>query len=127
MKRRWVPEELAEHWILLSDELTLVGNKTGATRLGFAILLKAFQLEGLFPHHKSDIPLDRATRKWFLRKFRGSRNEMDLFTRHVHCLERNTPSGTQPGCNNHRQFITRLHLNVSTSRALFSLCPRRGE
>ncbi len=56
MKCRWGPEELAEQWTLLSDELTLVGNKSGATRLGFAILLKAFQLEGCFPNNKSDIP-----------------------------------------------------------------------
>jgi hypothetical protein len=56
MKRRWVPEELVEHWTLLPDELNLVGNKTGATRLGFAILLKVFQLEGRFPKHKGDIP-----------------------------------------------------------------------
>jgi hypothetical protein len=41
---------------LLPDELSLVGNKTGATRLGFAILLKAFQLESHFPKDKSDLP-----------------------------------------------------------------------
>lgn len=31
-------------------------NKTGATRLGFALLLKAFQLEGRFPRRSKDIP-----------------------------------------------------------------------
>ena len=56
MKRRWDPEELIEYWTLLPNELNLVGNKTGPTRLGFAILLKAFQLEGCFPNNKSDIP-----------------------------------------------------------------------
>ena len=56
MKRRWDPEELIEHWTLLPDELSLVGNKTGPTRLGFAIQLKAFQLEGHFPNNKSDNP-----------------------------------------------------------------------
>jgi hypothetical protein len=56
MKRRWDREELIEHWTLLPDELSLVGNKTGATRLGFAILLKAFQLEGRFSNNKNDVP-----------------------------------------------------------------------
>jgi len=56
MKRRWDPEELIDHWTLLPDELSLVGNKTGPTRLGFAILLKAFQLAGRFPNDQSDIP-----------------------------------------------------------------------
>ena len=56
MKRRWEPEELVEHWTLLSDELKLLSNKTGATRLGFAILLKAFQLEGRFPKNSGEVP-----------------------------------------------------------------------
>lgn len=56
MKRRWDLAELSDHWTLLPDELSLVGNKSGATRLGFALLLKAFQLEGRFPKDKSDIP-----------------------------------------------------------------------
>ena len=42
MKRRWETEELVEHWTLLPNELKLLGNKTGPTRLGFAVLLKAF-------------------------------------------------------------------------------------
>jgi TnpA family transposase len=56
MKRVWTAMELAEQWTLLPDELALVGNKTGATRLGFAVLLKAFQLDGRFPAAKHDIP-----------------------------------------------------------------------
>jgi hypothetical protein len=43
MKQNWELEELIEHWMLLPDELVLLGNKTGATRLGFAVLLKYFQ------------------------------------------------------------------------------------
>ncbi len=38
MKRNWSPEELVEHWTLLPNELDLLANKTGPTRLGFAIL-----------------------------------------------------------------------------------------
>lgn len=48
MKRTWTSEELLEHFTLLSDELTAVGNKSGATRLGFAVLFKCFQYEGRF-------------------------------------------------------------------------------
>ena len=56
MKRHWEPHEIIEHWTLLPVELEWVGNKTGATRLGFALLLKYFQIEGRFPHSKHDIP-----------------------------------------------------------------------
>ncbi len=56
MKRLWTATELAESWTLLPDELALLGNKTGATRLGFALLLKAFQLEGRFPVGKHELP-----------------------------------------------------------------------
>jgi uncharacterized protein DUF4158 len=43
MKRTWTSEELLEHFTLLPDELAAVGNKSGATRLGFAVLLKCLQ------------------------------------------------------------------------------------
>lgn len=56
MKRQWTPEELAEHWTLSSSDEELVANKSGPTRLGFALLLKYFQHEGRFPHHKGDVP-----------------------------------------------------------------------
>ena len=56
MKRQWENEELIEHWILGPWDLAQVGNKTGATRLGFALLLKFFQREGRFPFFKNEIP-----------------------------------------------------------------------
>ncbi len=40
MKRQWDIEELIEQFTLVPDDLNLLGNKTGATRLGFAVLLK---------------------------------------------------------------------------------------
>jgi len=33
-------EELVEHWTVLDDEHGLIAGKRGATRLGFAVLLK---------------------------------------------------------------------------------------
>src|SRR4051812_16047197 len=56
MKRNWTTEELVEHWTLLPNELELVGNKSGPTRLGFAVLLKFFQLQARFPSGKNEIP-----------------------------------------------------------------------
>ncbi|MGI8913679.1 MAG: DUF4158 domain-containing protein [Chloroflexota bacterium] len=56
MKRQWTAEELAEHWTLAPGERELLANKTGATRLGFALLLKLFQQEGRFPEHRPELP-----------------------------------------------------------------------
>ncbi len=50
MKHDWNADELLEHWTLLPGEKRLLANKSGATRLGFAALLKFFQHEGRFPH-----------------------------------------------------------------------------
>jgi hypothetical protein len=47
MKRQWANEELVEHWSLDVEDRALLGNKTGATRLGFAVLLKFFRQEGV--------------------------------------------------------------------------------
>lgn len=56
MKRLWTSDELVEHWTLLPNDLALLANKAGATRLGFAVLLKAFQYDSRFPEHKGDVP-----------------------------------------------------------------------
>jgi hypothetical protein len=42
-------DELVEHWTVLEDERVLVAGKRGATRLGFALLLKFFTRHGRFP------------------------------------------------------------------------------
>jgi Domain of unknown function (DUF4158) len=55
MKQDWHPDELAQHWTLAPGERALLGNKTGSTRLSFAILLKAFQLAGCFPDRREDV------------------------------------------------------------------------
>jgi TnpA family transposase len=56
MKRQWTIEELIDQFTLLPKEQQLLTNKTGATRLGFAILLKCFQAEGRFPRGKHEVP-----------------------------------------------------------------------
>src|SRR3989440_5452265 len=55
MKRTWTAEVLLEHFTLLPDELAAVGNKSGETRLGFAVLLKCLQYEGRFPRSRQEV------------------------------------------------------------------------
>jgi hypothetical protein len=54
-KRDWHPDALAQHWTLSPDERVLLSNKTGATRLRFAVLLKACQCDGRFPERREDV------------------------------------------------------------------------
>ncbi len=46
-----------DRWTLHTANRALLGNKTGATRLGFAVLLKLFQAEGRFPRRPEDVPM----------------------------------------------------------------------
>lgn len=39
MRTEWEPDELIDAWTLVEGDWDLVGNKSGATRLGFALLL----------------------------------------------------------------------------------------
>ena len=48
VRREWEPEDLIASWTLVDDDCRLVGNKSGATRLGFSVLLKFFELEVRF-------------------------------------------------------------------------------
>jgi hypothetical protein len=45
MKQDWYPDELSQHWTLSAEERELLDSKTSATRLSFALLLKAFQFD----------------------------------------------------------------------------------
>jgi hypothetical protein len=56
MKRGLTQNELIEHWTLAPTELVLLMNKIGPGHLGFALLLKFFQVEGRFPSGKGDVP-----------------------------------------------------------------------
>ncbi|WP_240422131.1 Tn3 family transposase [Paenibacillus periandrae] len=56
MKRNWELDELIEHFTILPNEMRLIENKTGETRIGFALLLKFFQNEARFPTHKYEVP-----------------------------------------------------------------------
>lgn len=56
VKANWDTEELIENWTLLPAELNLVGNKVGANKIGFAVLLKYFQHFARFPDSPKEIP-----------------------------------------------------------------------
>ena len=49
-------EELVEFWTLLDDEQELVEGRQGATKLGFALLLKFYSRHGRFPRGRSELP-----------------------------------------------------------------------
>jgi hypothetical protein len=48
-------DELVEHWTVLDEERGLIAGKRGATRLGFAILLKFYTRHGRFPRGRSEL------------------------------------------------------------------------
>lgn len=48
VRQEWFPEELIESW-------KLIGNKSGATRLGFGLLLKFYEIEGRFPGYPEEV------------------------------------------------------------------------
>src|SRR5689334_811012 len=57
MKRLWTHDDLLAQWTLQPSELALVEYKEGTHRLGFALLLKYFQIDGRFPRQKHDVPV----------------------------------------------------------------------
>ncbi|GAB2830825.1 hypothetical protein GCM10022221_32000 [Actinocorallia aurea] len=53
MRREWKLEDLIECWTLDEAEVELLANKSGATRSGFALLLKFFELPAHPALHRS--------------------------------------------------------------------------
>lgn len=51
-------EELIELWTLVDDDWALVANKSGATRLGFAVLFKFYEIESRFPRYMAEVPAE---------------------------------------------------------------------
>ena len=56
MREQWEPEDLVGAWTLVEDDLRLVANKTGVSRLGFSLLLKFFEQDGRFPRGLEELP-----------------------------------------------------------------------
>jgi hypothetical protein len=57
MKLQWTDTELREMWTLCQAERKLIDKKSGPTRLGCAVLLKCFQVDGRFPDGPAEIPM----------------------------------------------------------------------
>lgn len=57
MKLHWTDTELREMWTICQAERKLIDKKTGYTRLGCAVLLKCFQIDGRFPDGPAEIPM----------------------------------------------------------------------
>ncbi|MEV4245519.1 hypothetical protein AB0J63_19160 [Streptosporangium canum] len=55
MWREWEVEDLVDRWTLDEGEFDLLTNRSGATRPGFALMIKFFELEARFPR-REDIP-----------------------------------------------------------------------
>jgi hypothetical protein len=56
VRQDWEPEDLIEVWTLLEDDIKRLRNKSGANRLGFAMLLKFFEVEARFPETDRQVP-----------------------------------------------------------------------
>ena len=56
MKRCWNEQDLIDHWTPFEAEMALLANRTGRGRIGLAVLLKYFQLNGRFPRRHGDVP-----------------------------------------------------------------------
>lgn len=57
MRQEWEPADLIEVWTLLEEDQERLRNKSGANRLGFALLLKFFEVEARFPEDAGEIPV----------------------------------------------------------------------
>ena len=58
MRQNWAKYELVVSWSLSDGDRRVIGNKTGATRLGFAVMLKFFELEARLPEGPDEVPVE---------------------------------------------------------------------
>jgi len=70
-------DELIEHWTLVGDELDLLTGRTGPSKLGLALWLKFFAVEGRFPAGRSELP-DEAV-GWVASQVKVPASDLGLF------------------------------------------------
>lgn len=58
MRQRWYGVDLVGGWTVGPEDRALIGNKTGSTRLGFAVALKFFESEARFPQDGDEVPVE---------------------------------------------------------------------
>ena len=56
MQAEWEPVELIGAWTLTGSDWDLIANKAGVTRLGFAVMLKFYEIGGQFPAYPEEVP-----------------------------------------------------------------------
>lgn len=56
MARELDEDELVGNWTLVGDELEQLSGRRGATKLGFALLLRFYAVHGRFPSGRSELP-----------------------------------------------------------------------
>ena len=56
MARELDEDELIGNWTLVGDELEQLSGRRGATKLGFALLLRFYAVHGRFPSGRSELP-----------------------------------------------------------------------
>lgn len=56
MRVSWIEDDLAAEWLLQPAERELLRERRGPARLGFALQLKFFQIEGRFPAGPDELP-----------------------------------------------------------------------
>lgn len=56
MRREWEFEDLLAEWSSTQADQELIANKYGATRLGFCLMFKFFEIDARFPRQLGEIP-----------------------------------------------------------------------
>jgi hypothetical protein len=56
VRTEWEPDELIGARALVDGDWKLIANKTGVTRLGVAVMLRFYEIEGRFPAYPEEIP-----------------------------------------------------------------------
>lgn len=77
MKRNWEERELTDYWSLTHEEFELLTNRTSRSRLGFAALLKFFQLEYRFPDDRREVP--RLALEYLAKQLEVPRDEFEEY------------------------------------------------
>jgi TnpA family transposase len=77
VRREWELDDLIDAWTLVDADWELVATKYGASKLGFVLLLKFFEIEGRFPRGADEFPPAAVT--YMARQVRVDPDELDAY------------------------------------------------
>lgn len=92
-------------WTLIGEDWQLVGNKTAATRLGFALILKFFEIEARFPRVVDEFPSAAVAYVHLLR----AQAARDATVNSLKSLRPKTPRRQHGGDAAHARGVRRAH------------------